>query len=572
MPTPDGSTNLVYNVYITNAFGSLLSSNATIAIIPDKSRPVVTIASPLASARSTNFAFSGLATDLSEIAGVTYWITNINNGVIVSSRPAPATLQGTNLSRLTWSAAPDLSAGTNVLAVTSTDISSNVSLVATRTFFYQVPTPLTLTTGGNGAGAVTGKSTVAVARQPLPGIGTTNLFIGQSYSVQATPNATSYFTNWVTPNGVSTNPTFSFIMEPGFALQANFVTNLFIGMAGTYNGLYANTNLTNLETCGALRNLIVNNKGGYSCQLLVNGATYLLSGSFDMSGHAQKTIARTVAAGGPLVLDMSLDWNNTPRHLYGTVSAAGKWTSQLMADKASNTLANAQYTLVIPPATADAQHPAGYGYILITNRAGTVTLSGTLGDGTVVAPQTVPLSQDGRFPLFVSLYRNAGGIGGWVDLTSGTPVADLLWIKKASAGLYPQGFTNSISVLGSPWIKPSPGYAALPYPPTKPGVLEISGGDLTNSMVFNFAALTNNTLEMILILTPASNAIRASVTAAPQPFTGTIDPKTGLVKLTIVNGKARISATGAILQNSSTADGVFTGRTNSGSFTMHGIN
>jgi hypothetical protein len=119
-----------------------------------------------------------------------------------------------------------------------------------------------------------------------------------------------------------------------------------------------------------------------------------------------------------------------------------------------------------------ADSPPGDGYALVTNRAGVVTLNGALADGTQYH-QTVPVSQNGDVPVYVSLYKsrastNSGLLLGWINLTNlqaMPPVDTLTWIKKPSRppNLYTDGFTNILTVEASTGTGPPP-KAAAPEP------------------------------------------------------------------------------------------------------------
>ena len=132
-----GNTSFKINVLVTNAFGSQLSSDATLTIIPDTARPTVTILSPAANARTANPIFSGVATDNGGVAEVNYWVTNISNGIITNNDQGTATLVGSNPSRLLWQASPRLLPGTNILVLQSRDKSGNLSESRSARFFTE---------------------------------------------------------------------------------------------------------------------------------------------------------------------------------------------------------------------------------------------------------------------------------------------------------------------------------------------------------------------------------------------------------------------------------------------------
>jgi hypothetical protein len=145
---------------------------------------------------------------------------------------------------------------------------------------------------------------------------------------------------------------------------------------------------------------------------------------------------------------------------------------------------------------------------------------------------------------------------GWIGLESGALAGNLTWIKEASrfTTLYTNGFTNMLSVQGSPWINQPPHTAAIDL---RLGQLDVSGGSLLSPLSFSVAVSNNNALVKL----PGSPT---------NSLTGSINPKTGLLTVTFGNGagKATTSGTGAVLQNVTNAAGFFLGKTNAGSILL----
>jgi hypothetical protein len=145
---------------------------------------------------------------------------------------------------------------------------------------------------------------------------------------------------------------------------------------------------------------------------------------------------------------------------------------------------------------------------------------------------------------------------GWISLEGNAPGGTLTWIRQASraSALYGDGFTNSVTVQGSPWNNPSPHTAAIDL---SSGQLNISGGSLISKLTFNIAIGSNNTVVKL----PGS---------VSNSLTGSINPKTGLLNITFGNGagKATTTGTGAVLQNITNAGGFFLGETNAGAILL----
>jgi hypothetical protein len=317
---------------------------------------------------------------------------------------------------------------------------------------------------------------------------------------------------------------------------------------GIYNGLFMQAATTE-ETAGMLSSLDVTASGTYSGKLLIAGGTNPIGGAFSDSGQASNYVRRITKDGGPLTLTMTLNWNDSPPNITGTVSGTNgePWEASLTAEFAAKESSSAAYTALLPPAGT----PPGYGYLLITNHEGSFVLSGSLADGTSFS-QSVPLSGKSDLPIYGNLYGKTGLLLGWMSLESGSPAGNLTWIKKASRSpaLYTNGFTNPIVVQGSSWTNPLPHKAAIDF---SSGQLDISGGILLSPLMFNVAVSNNNAL--VKLSESPTNSL-----------TGSINPKTGLLTITFGNGagKATTTAKGAVLQNESNAGGFFLGKTNAG--------
>ncbi len=538
-----------YFVVVSNPYRTVTSAEATLSIVPDTTAPKVGFTSPSSGARTTNFVFTGIASDNAQVVEVDYWVTNINAGTLTTSSGA-ADLSTNGTTTKTWSITDTPLPGTNFVTVQSVDYSGNKSALATREFFYEVPVIFGLYT--NGLGTVSGSASVAGGVRPT---NQATLFIGEGYTLTAAPAKNYVFSNWVSSAGLTSNsPTLHFIMQPKLRIVANFTTNLFIGAAATYNGLFYGNDVTE-QTAGMLQNLTVRSTGAYSGNLLLGGVSYTLSGSFNSSGIVNTNVKRTTAQGGPLNLNMTLNWTNG--EISGSISGGnlGGWDSPLQAERSAASSPSAEYTVLLSPGTnAIGEIPPGFGYMLITNHNGGVTISGALADGTAFN-QSPPLGMYGDLPVYAILYGKAGLLLGWLGLSNGAVEATtpMTWIKPAAtSGIYPEGLTNSLLVTGSGWTNP----------PAKSFAISLADGALTisnTSLALDFTvAITNDTV------------IKASSNTTTNSLTGTIAPKTGLLQLTFGNGtgKATTVGFGAMLQDSTNGGGYFVTKTNAGAILL----
>jgi hypothetical protein len=423
--------------------------------------------------------------------------------------------------------------------------------------FYTTYGTLALLTNGYGTNKPGFTNKPAAA---LNGFVYNNLVVGANYSVKAVPNPNYLFSNWIetyssntliVTNMTNANP-WTFLMESNMTLTAYFVTNLFTRVAGPFNGLFYDTNGVSTRSSGLLGGLTVDPQGSYSGTLYIGGTTKTVSGKFDLAGHASNQIAN-VARWGTLSLVMNLDWNQSSPQITGTVAGTngGAWTAELTNELAGTNLDSAEYTMLIPPGT-DTNSPDGYGYALMTNHLGSVTVTtGKLADGTAFAP-SIAESKNLRLPFYATPYTNGGLLLGWLDLSSGAPEGTLTLIRPAAAsGLFTNGYTNIVAVQSSAWTNLGTNTGAISLP--LGGTLTVSNGFLAEPLTFYVHLSTSNTFSKL-------------ANSATNSLTGSIAAKTGLLSITFGNGNGTktTTGTGAILQGQNTGAGYFATPTNAG--------
>jgi uncharacterized repeat protein (TIGR03803 family) len=556
-----------YQVIVGGTYGSVTSTVTALTVSADSGPVTVTISTPAIGARTTNGLISGTAADVAQVVAVGYWLTNHNNGVTGTAGQATLSGEGTKRS---WTIPVTPLPGSNTVTVQSTNFWGKASTVASRSFFYEVPTPFSLTrTPG---GTISGTASV---HGDVPPTNNARLNLGEVYTLTATPSNSWWFTNWTSGSYiVGTNPTLSFIMWDGASFQANFVTNLFAAMAGTYNGLFDISDEVGMteETSGMIANLSLNPKGTYSYTLLLAGSVYRnLGGTFSrLTGMATNVVTRPASSGGNVKVYLALQWDNYPPHqitgavvgtntvvIAGTNSAGWASSNLTLYASLTNNPGSGAYTMLVLPGNNDT--PPGYGYALLTNHAGSVTILGALADGASLPSQNVPIGENNEIPVYDNLYSGSGLLSGWISLTNldGTQLRSLTWLKKAlrAPAIYTNGFTNMITVLGSPWTNPPPKTAAVDVPE---GQMFIWGGGPAQELMFMVGVSSNNTL-IKLTNSPATNSL-----------SGAITPKTGLLNVTIgAGGKTPITGAGAVLQTTHSAGGFFVTKTNAGSISLY---
>lgn len=389
------------------------------------------------------------------------------------------------------------------------------------------------------------------------------LTIGTTYTMTAKPASGYLFQGWL-GTVTTTNTTMEFVMEPNMVLVAKFVPTPFMAAKGTYNGLffvvntntepvtysppdfipvYVATNQISVGTCGMLGNVVISSKGAYSGKLLLNGKRYPVSGQFDAFGNSARNIPRTPQDGGPIVV--ALNWIfSDPPEVHGTVSGSNgaDWAAKLVADRGAGTLPSAQYTLLIPAdrnnSPPDAS-PGGDGYALITRKRGTAKLIGALADGAAFT-QTATVSQDGYVPIYASLYSGKGLLAGWINLDfTNTDRTCLVWIHPpSSTGPYTNAFVNlpdRDQIRVSQWTKSSASVFTAKY-------LCLLG------TVYDFDPSFNCPVAF------APN-FQFSGTFESATVSGSINPTTGLMKVSIAGGTNTFKGCGAFDLGSTTGCG-----------------
>lgn len=566
-----GLTNAgLYSVMVSSPYGFTLSGNAMLNMLPDETKPTLTITSPKTGFTTNigNFLFTGTAKDKARFGTV---LIQLNEG---EWKPALSTGSATNVA---WSTNISFRAGTNTILVKATDAAGNESAVLKRVIFYSVLRPLTV--------AITGDGTT---------IPTTNLFgiptngawleVGRAFRIKAQPNTNDVFTNW-TGSISSPSNVLNFLMESNMALTANFIPNPFIPAAGLYHGLFHEETGIEHHSAGFLQ-LRVNKNFSYSGKVYLDGKDISISGRFTLPGTMTRTISRAKLGKKDLQLSLALDFANGTDEMTGFLQCSNDWTASVKADhaifdKTPATEFATNYTVLIPGFDDPNDGPTGYSYgsaVVSTN--GKIIFLGRLADYTY-ASQTVPISKNGDWPFYIRAYpqkenltntlngrvtTNAliykGEMLGWLNISPEAPWAEkaptgpVHWIKTTlypTNFYYPNGFTNETTVLGA--------FYHPPTPKTLERVLDWTSGSISfaeGNLDIPFAnSLTLGTNHLFKITAPNVNSMTLKVNAKLGTFSGTFRHPNNLNKVT--------SFGGAIQQDLGFGAGVFLGTNESGS-------
>ncbi len=528
-----------YSVIVKNAAGSVASTGAVLTVVNPYGAggPTVSITSPAQNAfllRSLITA-TGKAGGSATVARVYYQLNG--TGWLL------ATPSGAGWAN--WTANLILPPGTNVLQAFAVNIAGAVSPTNSVSFVCGI-TSAPVVVQINGSGTLT------------PNYNGQWLQVGRTYIVTAVPGPGYLFSDWTSP--LVTNTTrISFVMQSNLVLQANFVPNPFVPVAGVYYGLFYDTNRVAQPNSGAFT-VATTARATFSGSLHIGAARSSVSGRFDTNGTAQATIPRPSL--NPLTVHLQLDLTQGTGRITGTVSD-GTWTAQLAGDRyVFNGVTNippqtGRYAMMIPGNADSAASPGGTSYgTIAVDTAGRIHLAGALADGTRIS-QTVPVSHYGQWPLYVPLYGGQGSVFSWLTFATNAPGPDLsgnlTWIKPAiaNARYYPGGFTNNAPAMGSRYSTPGGGTNVLGLTNAEVVLL---GGNLAQSITNLITVDANSHVT-------SSNKLSLAFSLSTGSFSGTtVDPTT----------LKPIPFSGVVLQDQALGSGFFLGTNQGGAVLLQG--
>ncbi len=287
--------------------------------------------------------------------------------------------------------------------------------------------------------------------------------------------------------GVSTSATQTF--------NVVILPNLVRPVAGTYSGLFYDTNGVVAQDSSGYMKFTVKANRTYTGKFYSSGGTYSMSGLFDRDGLSHTTIVRSTTS---VDVDLALDLTNGSDQATAILSD-GIWTSAYVGDRCRyNATTNpapqaGSYTMTIPGNTNNpVTSPAGDGYATLSiGSNGIIRAVGKMADGTSFS-QSAYLSKNGRWPFYATFYTARGSALSWITFTNRTLTSlegEGSWIKPTnSTAFYPDGFTNLMAISGSTYTSPPPNVTVLAF---TNGTLYMRGGNLssplTNAAVLNYA-------------------------------------------------------------------------------------
>jgi plastocyanin len=410
VPTAPGVFSLT--AVAVDEFGQSGSSTPVLvrAFVPESTRPTIKITkAPPNNSRQTTGTVHIFGTAQNKI-GIDHVQFQVNGGAFHFA-------VGTN----SWQADVTLTPGKNAIGLQSVDLAGNTSVAVFRYYTYVVEVPLTVNIFGPGS--------------VKPDLNGKSLQIGSVYHVTAIPNPQALFTGW-TGAVSSASAQLSFQMQSNLVLNATFVPNPFIAVAGEYAGLVLNSNAPFPANSGFLT-LQLAKSGTFSGKLAIAGASYSFHDRFNVSGSDKVPVMRPGLP--PVTLTMQLDLTNNSNTLTG-IATDGSWVSPLFAAR------NVFNATTAPATQAGVSHFAlqrtpddgGAVFGQATARIGLigdVLINGKVTNGPAFS-QATALSQDGDFPFYVSLSHGVEVVIGVLN-ASGSPAAvtgSVFWSKAETNG------------------------------------------------------------------------------------------------------------------------------------------
>jgi hypothetical protein len=403
-----------------------LSSNVSVrVIVPELIPPTITITSGPGDFTKVTTAVADFAGTGSDNLGLDHVEFQVFSGPFLQTA-GPVT-QGVGTTN--WTAAVPLAPGNNAVQFRGVDLGGNKSAILTRNITFTDRDQLTILVNGEG--------TVS------PDLNGHTLDLGKIYHVTAKPARNNIFAGWA--DGANTNnPHLSFEMRTNLVLVANFISNPFPALAGTYGGLFfePEPNRFRAENAGSFSVRLT--KGGvFTGKLQMTAGRYNVHGRFDATGNANAAIVRHGLS--PLALVMQLDVADNAALISGTVVqqldaislntplSAVRKTSTKKTGKSLPFMGAASFTL-----TAATGEIASFGSLSATvMTSGGVKLTGTINSRTFHSSSLI--SEGGNVPCYVTGQKGAGTLLGWLLLNS----------ERTTSGeffLVPQNSTEAIPV------------------------------------------------------------------------------------------------------------------------------
>jgi len=509
-----------------------LGAISAIASVDSKS-PSVSILSPKSNAQfdAPDLPLMGRATDNVGVDHVSLLLNGDTTDVTLDTPPS-------------WSADLQMLPGTNTVLAWAVDVNGNKSSAVQRSFFYAVPSTVTLATDGEGTARGSASSVTP--------------FIGRGYTFGASPARGQVFDYWSDANGkiLGSNTVLQFVIRTSDeTLTAHFVTNSFAHLKGIYRGLCHGT------PSGYIR-VTTTTRGAYSGLLLLGVNSYTFSGKFvDAGAGIASSDSNPVSINADTTLVVHLDLDTQPKHgaMGGSISINGEQvadvTARFFKRLAKTTIG--RYNIAVGPAIDinGAPAPSGYGYgTALVDQFGNVSLMLHLADSVGPVSFSSTMYQDGSFPFYSSLYTSKslyptgpGWMMGWINTRNpkGVISGQVEWVKPASnSKFYPDGFNASVTYNVAHYTAPGRGQNIFHW---TSGVFKSQGGNFSDYKIQlmyqpkgnQFSFLDDNPFNITLSLSTSGGILTGTFISDDQKlrvFHGAVLGKSDLSPVPAVFG------------------------------------
>ena len=461
---------------------------------------------------------------------------------------------GTAPARTTWSAGlTNLAPGYYTVVATMSDSKGRSTLISES---FQVLAQVILQVNPAGAGSISSNWTTGQF-----------VSVGVPCTVKATAKGGYDFSYWSDAAGYYANNPLTFSVTANETVTANFNTNYFYYVAGTYYGLFTNGAISPTNsgyfTLTVTSNAAINNVSlyfpGLPGQKLTAQGSFLdyvetnNPASFYWTGlegpqepYAWAGFYWTGLDGKYVTNFVYLDLTGGSYSLFGCVTNA-EFSSLLLAFRAATNLTG--NSAVLPGTnvfsipgdhSATTNHPGGDGYGSLTLGAnGAITLIGYLADNTSFSQNTYvstnSFATNGIWPFYAPLYGGKGIIIGWETNASPTNFqGSVAWSKPAKTGAY---YTNAFVFLTNSW---SVGY----FPPANRTHYQIAfgGASLPNGLT---NTLTVGTTGQFTVDTGQTNNLALTLNTKSGVLTGSFSYPSGKITHNLYGAFANPSQGGA---------------------------
>ena len=292
-------------------------------------------------------------------------------------------------------------------------------------------------------------------------------------------------------------------------------------LKATYNGLFSIPGPAAQQVAGIVT-VATTPTQKFTGSLRLGATRYSFSGAFDTNGYAIVTASSRNLE--PLVVNINTDLALGTDRLVGSITSSN-WVAGLSAYRAvfgsatsPATAYAGNYTLFLP------ENLLGQGFAAVSvNLGGKVQIKGFLAEGTAFS-QTVTVSRDGHFPLYVPLPGGSRSVSGWMSFATRSDDdvnGRLVWLQSAQStnGSFAGGPAYETAAVGARYKPPTGGTSVLSLTSSNCFV-SFSGGGLSVPFTNTLTLKAGNKLANVT----SANKLTIALTLSSGLFSGSVKP------------------------------------------------